>query len=91
MVKTYATGLAVLTGLAIYNWRLYCEGFGCIGKGVLWFGWTCGFTVWLVFGLVLAFRQGGTAPARLWARRLLVLQALAGLVLAAYWMVWRSN
>lgn len=89
MVKLYAAGLAILAGFAVHIWFLHCESFGCIGKGILWFAWTCTYSAWLLFGLFLAVRNTGPETAQRWSKLLLAAQALTGLVLAGYWVFWR--
>lgn len=50
---------ALLVALSYYNFTLYCENFGCMGKGLLWMLWAVFTTVGSVVALVV----------RAWQRR----------------------
>lgn len=79
----------VLVGLMAFGLvaglRLRCEGFGCMGVGVYWFAWACGYGLAGLLGLFTrasrphAGRMAGLVRGALW------LQGLAGLGLLAYW------
>ena len=54
---------ALLVALSYYNFTLYCENFGCMGKGLLWMLWAVFATMgWLV---ALGGARGSAAVA--WA------------------------
>jgi hypothetical protein len=84
------TGLALASALAniasaIYIFRLHCEGFGCMGIGVLWMAWTGALAISTLFALLLRGRIAETS--RLTRRALsfaLYGQAGLGLTLAVY-------
>ena len=83
----YVMALSALAVTASMTWRMYCEGFGCLGKGVAWFAWTIGFGVTLLLGWIAHRTYRGT-----WhriVRYLVVLQLLAGGALLVYWVQWR--
>ncbi|MFN3439959.1 MAG: hypothetical protein ACK41V_19840 [Acidovorax sp.] len=50
---------ALLVALSYYNFTLYCENFGCMGKGLLWMLWAVFATVGCLVALVV----------RAWQRR----------------------
>jgi cytochrome b subunit of formate dehydrogenase len=79
----YLGGLATLAVSGVMLWRMYCEGFGCIGKGIAWFAWSVGSLVALAIGAV-AHRlcRGRWREA---VRYALAVQLAAGLGLLAYW------
>ena len=77
--------LAISGGLL---WRMYCEGFGCVGKGVAWFAWAIGFTAALILGYMAHYAYQGAG--RVGLRYLLALQAVAGVGLVIYWAAWRA-
>jgi hypothetical protein len=93
VVARVAAAIYVLAWIAlavsgVVLWRLYCEGFGCIGKGIAWFAWTIGFGITVVVGFLARRSYSGTAQAGL--RYLLGLQAVAGVALVIYWAAWRA-
>ena len=67
-------GLCVALGaLSYYTFTLYCENFGCIGRGLLWMFWA-----------VLAVLGGGMAlVVRAWQRRRGLGSRASGLASAA--------
>ncbi|MCH8180930.1 MAG: hypothetical protein IIA02_14255 [Proteobacteria bacterium] len=75
-----ATALAAVASL-----RIRCEGFGCMGVGVLWLAWTGLYLLTFVVGLLALLRRppGSARGPILWP---LLGQGLGGLVLAAYWL-----
>ena len=88
MAALYAAGALMLTVLGIALWRRYCEGFGCIGKGIAWFACIGGYAVAFGLGYVaLRASRGAARHALQWG---LWVQAAAGVGLIAYWAVWRS-
>jgi hypothetical protein len=49
---------ALLVALSYYTFTLYCENFGCIGKGLLWMLWAVFTTVgWVVALVVRAWQR----------------------------------
>lgn len=49
---------ALLVALSYYNFTLYCENFGCMGKGLLWMLWAVFTTVvWVVALVVRAWQR----------------------------------
>lgn len=70
---------------AVASWRVHCEGFGCMGLGVLWMAWVGLYLLTFVVGLLALLRRPPGSPkgAVRWS---LIGQALGGLSLAAYWM-----
>lgn len=77
---------AVLGGAA-YTWGLRCEGFGCMGVGIVWGAWAglCGLAA--VLGpLLRSFltQQPTLRQAVGWAWGL---QSVLGLVLLGYWFL----
>lgn len=85
----YAVGFVALAVWGAMLWRLYCEGFGCIGKGIAWFAWSIGYAVLLIVGLIAWRACGGRAGRAL--RYGLAVQAAAGVFLVAYWLAWRAG
>lgn len=74
--------------LAVFGvslWRMYCEGFGCIGKGIAWFAWSMAYLVTLAIGCLAARAHRGVG--RSVVRGVLILQVAAGVVLVAIWGV----
>ncbi|WIV98988.1 hypothetical protein [Kinneretia aquatilis] len=76
---------ACLLGGAVYAWHLYCEGFGCVGIGIVWFAWAVASGVHLLLGLVLRARLSGRAQGLVH----IALRVQLGLTLglAAYWQL----
>lgn len=81
----HVLGAVSLAFLGISLWRMYCEGFGCIGKGIAWFAWSMAYLVTLAIGSVAARAHRGSG--RRVVRSVLALQVAAGLVLVAVWGV----
>lgn len=63
LIAIYAFGLAALFAAAVAIFRTYCEGFGCMGIGVMWFGWCVVFAAWLVYGSI-AYARVKAVPGR---------------------------
>ncbi|HCH0556336.1 TPA: hypothetical protein NKO30_006466 [Pseudomonas aeruginosa] len=89
MAGVYALALLALAISAVMLWRMYCESFGCVGKGIAWFAWTVGFMVTLALGYVVRRTQQGTV--RIGVGCLLGLQLAAGFALAGYWAVGQAG
>lgn len=85
----YAVAGVALAASGAMLWRLYCEGFGCIGKGIAWFAWSIGYAVVLAVGLVARRACRGRADRRL--RYGLAVQVAAGVFLVVYWLAWRAT
>lgn len=83
----HAVAVAVLVVLAVATLRMYCEGFGCIGRGIAWFAWACGYAVVLVVGGVLRWRFPPRVRWRAVLRLALALQLVLGVGLLATWLV----
>ena len=85
LITLDALGLAALFAAAIAISRTYCEGFGCMGIGVMWFGWCVVFAAWLVYGSI-AYARVKAVPGRCrLMNRLLAGQCIAGAALVAWW------
>jgi hypothetical protein len=89
---TYALLVVLVAWGAHYAWYLRCEGFGCIGLGIVWASWLgVLFSPTLLLGLFLALSSGvrsGLAQATRW---LFSFQVALGLALAAVWLAKRFN
>lgn len=83
----YVIVLCALAVTGSMTWRMYCEGFGCLGKGVAWFAWTLGFGVTLLLGWTAHRTYRGAWHGIV--SHLVVLQLLAGSALLVYWVQWR--
>ncbi len=82
LAATYVVAVLALCATAVHAWGLYCEGFGCVGIGILWFAWACVSAVVLLAGVLAWWRL---RPGR-WAW--LVAGALAVQLLSAGWLAW---
>ncbi len=87
-VVAYGVGLVALAVSGGMFWRMYCESFGCIGKGIAWFAWAAGFTAVLLLGYIArrTYRGAGSTLVKYG----LVLQVAAGTALVVYWAAWRA-
>lgn len=85
----YALALLALASSGVMLWRMYCESFGCVGKGIAWFAWAISFMVTLALGYVA--RRTQQAAGRIGVGCILVLQLTAGIALAAYWAVRQAG
>lgn len=85
----YALALLALAISGVMLWRMYCESFGCVGKGIAWFAWAIGFMVTLALGYVA--RRSLQAAGRIGVGCILALQLTAGIALAAYWAVGQAG
>ena len=75
----------VLIACAIALLRTHCESFGCMGIGIAWLAWACGFALMLPIGLLScrsAKRSGNWLHL---ARFSMLLQAVIGLTLLCMW------
>lgn len=49
---------ALLVALSYYSFTLYCENFGCIGRGLMWMLWAvCATVGWVVAWVVRAWQR----------------------------------
>ncbi len=85
---TYVLAWGALATSGVLLLRMYCEGFGCVGKGIAWFAWAISFLIAMVVGYAARRTYTGTAHAGL--RYLLALQAVASVALVVYWAAWRA-
>lgn len=78
----------LLLAVLLHVWQTYCEGFGCIGLGILWAMWAAG---WLLVSL-LALGMWVWRRRWQWSARVLgtlcAVQWLVGLSLLGYWLRW---
>lgn len=82
----HALGAAATLGGAVYNWRLRCEGFGCIGLGIAWAAWAgVLYAPTLLAGALLARLAPRPAPALLRHAQRALLVLGAGLAAAWAW------
>ncbi len=79
----FVAGLVALIVFGIMLWRMYCEGFGCIGKGIAWFAWSAGYAAVLVLGVAARRTYRGTGARYIHIG--LILQLVVGAALLAYW------
>lgn len=89
LITIYTLGLAALLAAAVAIFRTYCEGFGCMGIGVMWFGWSVVFAAWLAYGSIAYARVKAVPGRRRLMNRLLGGQCIAGALLLGYWAVRR--
>jgi hypothetical protein len=85
------SGYTLLVALVIwgasYSWHFRCEGFGCIGLGIVWAAWLgVLFVPTLMFGLFLAFASGPRSALARVTRWLLAVQVILGLLLGMVWL-----
>ncbi len=89
LIATYAIGLVALLVSAAAIFRTYCEGFGCIGIGILWMAWAGAYVAWLLLGVVAQARARQKARGTALAGRLFGGQVVVGAALLAYWALQR--
>lgn len=84
----HVAGVIALAALGVFNLRTYCENFGCIGLGVLWFAWC------VLYGVVLLVGLGARAPRahsslrqHQVARASMRAQLLLGALAVGYWLL----
>lgn len=86
----HVAGVLALLALGVFNLRTYCENFGCIGVGVLWFAWCVLYSAVLLVGAFAArAARGASSPRRLrqTARGSMAAQLLIGVLAVAYWLL----
>ncbi|MFA7291602.1 MAG: hypothetical protein WC023_05050 [Rhodocyclaceae bacterium] len=89
LAGTYLLAVAVLLAGAIIIANTYCESFGCIGIGIMWFAWAVCYGVVLLLGLALR-RWTPTLPLLdKGSKAALVIQLLLGAGLACIWLTKR--
>lgn len=76
----------LMFGAALFAWRLRCEGFGCLGVGIVWMTWAVLALVCLVLGLSVQGALKTSLPAG--AQGLLRLTLWAEGVLAAGLLIY---
>ena len=85
LIAIHAIGLGALLIGAIAIFRTYCEGFGCIGIGIMWFAWAGVYAAWLIYGGIAHARLKEKPAQRQLAGRLIAGQVAVGVALLAYW------
>lgn len=86
----YALLAAAVAAGALWAWRLRCEGYGCVGVGIVWMAWAALlFAPVLLLGLVLALKRGPRGRLARATRGLLGAQVALGLGLLAWWALQR--
>ncbi len=79
---------ALLVALSYYNFTLYCENFGCMGKGLLWMLWAVLATVgWLAALGVRAWQRRRGLGTRASGLAFGVLSVMG----AGHLLVWLGN
>ncbi len=78
----------LLAGAAVIA-NTYCESFGCIGIGIMWFAWAVAYGVALVPGLALRRWRASLPVLDKGSKAALVVQLLLGAGLASLWLVKR--
>lgn len=84
----YVGGWLALACYGVGLWRMYCEGFGCMGIGIAWLAWSAGYVMLLAVGC-WAYRAQAANTKR-FLRYVLIGQAAAGAVLVGYWAVYAA-
>ncbi|GAB3254883.1 hypothetical protein GCM10027296_23440 [Chitinimonas naiadis] len=80
---------ALLLAGSWYNFHVYCESFGCMGLGLLWFAWVVALALALLLAtLVLALQRRHQVTTRL-TLSAMVAMALLGAGHVGYWVVHR--
>ncbi|PKO25832.1 MAG: hypothetical protein CVU32_03895 [Betaproteobacteria bacterium HGW-Betaproteobacteria-5] len=84
----YVALAALVAATAFHAWQLRCEGFGCMGIGVVWIGWVVAiFTPTLVLGIFLATKSGPRDWLSALTRYLIWAQITLGVALFIYWAI----
>jgi len=77
---------ALLVALSCYSFTLYCENFGCIGRGLMWMLWAVAAAVgWVVAWVVRAWQRRRGLGARA-SGLAFTLISLMGVVHLLYWL-----
>jgi len=77
---------ALLVALSYYNFTLYCENFGCLGKGLLWMLWAVFAAVgWVVTLVVRAWQRRRGLGARVSGLAFTVISVM-GVGHLLYWL-----
>lgn len=76
--------------VAVLNFRIRCESFGCMGLGVAWFAWSGLYLVTLIAGLIALLKTRDIQNKRpvTWP---LLGQLAGGLALGIYWFIGVSG
>lgn len=76
--------------VAVLNFRIRCESFGCMGLGVAWFAWSGLYLVTLIAGLIALLKARDDQNKRpvTWP---LTGQLAGGLALGIYWFIGVSG
>jgi hypothetical protein len=76
--------------VAVLNFRIRCESFGCMGLGVAWFAWSGLYLVTLIAGLIALLKARDNQNKRpvTWP---LMGQLAGGLALGIYWFIGVSG
>lgn len=89
MRHVYGLLLMATAVVAVLNFRLRCESFGCMGLGVAWFAWSGLYLLTLLAGLIAWFKAPH-ATCKRHLRWALWTQVAGGLALAGYWLIGSS-
>lgn len=76
--------------VAVLNFRIRCESFGCMGLGVAWFAWSGLYLVTLIAGLI-ALLKAPDAQSKLSITWSLRFQLAGGLALGIHWFLGFSG
>lgn len=76
--------------VAVLNFRIRCESFGCMGLGVAWFAWSGLYLVTLIAGLIALLKAPDDQSKRsvTWPLRF---QLAGGLALGIHWFLGFSG
>jgi hypothetical protein len=85
----YLLAVPALGVAAVAISRTYCESFGCIGIGILWFAWAGSYGVVVLPGLLVYRSPALPAPLARACKAALVVQLLLGVGLAGLWVFRR--
>lgn len=85
LVVIHASGVVAIAVLAFAAWRIRCEGFGCIGVGIAWFGWACLFATWLLVGLLARHESKDMPRWNTVSNYAIAIQGAVGLIPLGYW------
>lgn len=76
--------------VAVLNFRIRCESFGCMGLGVAWLAWSGLYLVTLIAGLIALLKARDVQKMRSVTWPLLA-QLAGGLTLGIYWLIGVSG